>query len=239
MTVDILAIGAHPDDVELGMAGSLLVFAAQGRQTAVVDLTQGEMASRGRPDVRAREASEAAKVLRLASRENLNLPDGGVSDEPTNRLAVVGALRKYRPRLVFTHHPEDNSGHPDHGACSRLVQHAVYLSGLARVDTGQERFRPEAVIFFNLPRRLFPSFVVDTSEVYQEGRRALAAYGSQLHDLGSAEPQTYLSHPDFLGRLESTHRYYGNLIGTQYGEAFWCERPVRLADPTRHFARGL
>ena len=239
MTVDILAVGAHPDDVELAMAGSLLVFAAQGKSTAIVDLTRGELGSRGTPEVRAAEAAEASKVLGLSVRENLNLPDGRVQDDPASRLALVGALRRCRPRLVFTHHPQDAAGHPDHAACSALVRSAVYLAGLARVDTGQLRHRAEAVIFFNLPRSQFPSFIVDVSQVYARRREALGAYHSQFHNPSSSEPETYLSHPRFLDSLEATHRYWGGGVGIEYGEAFWCERPLKVTDPTLHFGRGL
>ncbi|MBI2821912.1 MAG: bacillithiol biosynthesis deacetylase BshB1 [Acidobacteria bacterium] len=239
MTVDILAIGAHPDDVELAMAGSLLAFASLGRRVAVVDLTRGELGSRGSTELRAREASAATEILRLAARENLDLPDGSVRDDRESRAAVIRVLRRHRPRLVFTHHPQDHSGHPDHTACSRLVERAVYLSGLAKFDTGQERYRPEAVIFFNLPRRLFPSFIVDVSDVYPQARRALEAYGSQFHDPASDAPATYLSHPRFLQWLESVRRYYGALIGVDYAEAFWCRRPIRLADPIGHFTPGI
>ncbi|MBI4456577.1 MAG: bacillithiol biosynthesis deacetylase BshB1 [Acidobacteria bacterium] len=239
MNVNILAIGAHPDDVEIAMAGSLLVFVAQGKKAAVVDLTQGELGSRGNAELRAREASQAAEVLRLAARDNLRLPDGAVSDDPQSRLAVIRALREYRPSLVFTHHPEDNSGHPDHRACSQLVQHAVYLSGLSKINTGQERHRPEAVIFFNLPRYIFPSFIIDVSAFYWAGRRSLEAYRSQFHDPTSTEPQTYLSHSQFIHQLEAVHRYYGALIGVQYGEAFWSERPLKIVDPIPLFVRGI
>ncbi len=235
MNLDILAIGAHPDDVELAMSGSILVFAAQGKKVGVVDLTRGELGTRGNAHLRAQEAAAAAQVLKLSVRENLALPDGNVTDDQESRLAMIRVLRKYRPHLVFTHHPEDVSGHPDHRACCRLVQSAVYLSGLLRIDTGQERYRPEAVIFFNLPRSIFPSFIVDVSHVYQEGRRAVAAYGSQFHSPESVEPTTRLSHPRFLHHVEAVHRYFGTLIGAEYGEAFRCERPVRIVDPTQHF----
>jgi LmbE family N-acetylglucosaminyl deacetylase len=177
--------------------------------------------------------------LNLSARENLGFRDGSVGDDEASRLAVVCLLRKFRPKLVFTHHPDDSSGHPDHRACNRIVEHAVYLSGLAKIDTGQERHRPDAVVLFNLPPSCFPSFIVDVSGVYDARRRALSAYRSQFHDPQSAEPQTYLSHPRFLDRLESTHRYFGALIAAEYGEPFWCERPVKISDPTQHFVRGI
>lgn len=239
MTADVLAIGAHPDDVELGMGGTLLVLAAQGKKTAVVDLTRGELGTRGNPETRAREAAAATRILKLSSRENLGLRDGGVEDNQESRLAIIRVLRKYRPRLVFTHHPGDRLGHPDHGACSRLVQHAVYLSGLTKIDTGQERHRPEAVICFNIPRRLFPSFVVDVSEVYSQAHSALVSYQSQFYNPKSADPQTSLSNPRFLDQVEAMYRYYGALIGADYGEAFWCDRAVRITDPMQHFVRGV
>jgi bacillithiol biosynthesis deacetylase BshB1 len=239
MNLDVLAIGAHPDDVELAMSGSVLVFAGQGRKVGVVDLTRGELGTRGSQDRRASEAAEATRMLGLVMRENLDLPDGSVQDGPAERLALVGMLRRCRPRLVFTHHPEDHTGHPDHRACSQLVQHAVYLSGLSKIKTDAERYRPEAVVCFNLPRRLFPTFVVDTSAVYSRRCEILGAYRSQFHDPESKEPATYLSAPGFQGMMESAHRYWGGLIGAEYGEAFWCRQPPALADPTAHFTRAI
>ena len=235
MTADILAIGAHPDDVELGMAGSMLVFARSGIRTAIVDLTRGELGSRGSAEIRDREAAEAAKRMGLSGRENLRLPDGHVQDDDSSRMAVVRLLRKYRPGVVFTHHARDISGHPDHHACYDLVRHACYLSGLAKIDTGQERHRPAAIVNFNLARHVFPSFVVDVTEVYPESRKVLASYSSQFHNPTSAEPETYLSRAAFLPHVEALHRYYGSLIGVEFGEAFWCDRPLRLSNPLAAF----
>lgn len=239
MNVDILVVAAHPDDAELAMAGSLLLLGRQGKKTGVVDLTRGELGSRGTPERRAEEAAAASRALGLAFRENLDLPDGSVRDGQLERMALVGTLRRCRPRLVFTHHPHDATGHPDHRACSALVRHSVYLSGLAKIETDAERYRPEAVLYFNLPRRLFPSFIVDISSVYAQRQEIVGAYRSQFHDPHSSEPETYLSDPRFQGMMDSVHRYWGALIGAEYGEAFWSRQPPALADPTLHFGRAI
>jgi bacillithiol biosynthesis deacetylase BshB1 len=238
MTVDILAIGAHPDDVEIGMAGSMLVFARHKMKTAIVDLTRGELGTRGTAEIREREAAQAAERMRLSARENLGLPDGHVRDDDATRMALLQLIRKYRPAVVFTHHSEDISGHPDHHACNQLVRHVCYLSGLAKITSGQERHRPAAIVYFNLARRVFPSFVVDVTDVYPESRKVLASYASQFHNPDSKEPETYLSRANFLPHVEALQRYYGSLIGVEFGEAFWCDRPLQLSNPLAALVPG-
>jgi bacillithiol biosynthesis deacetylase BshB1 len=232
MELDMLAIGAHPDDVELFAGGTLLKAAAAGRRTGIVDLTRGELGSRGTARIRAAEAREAARRLRLAVRENLGLTDGDVRPTAEARAKIVHVLRKYRPRVVLTHYWEDR--HPDHVAASRLVSEAAHHAGLARIRGG-ERFRPNAVLYFKLPVHRPPSFVVDVSEVAAERSAAIAAYRSQLFDPASRDAETYLSGPDFLTQVESIHAYYGALIGKACAEAFFVRRVIEVADPVAFF----
>jgi bacillithiol biosynthesis deacetylase BshB1 len=234
MKLDALAIGAHPDDIELSVSGTLIKLAELGYRVGVVDMVRGELGSRGSPAIRAREAKTSAEIMGLSVRENLKLKDGAIFDTSEARLRVVRVLRKYRPELVFTHYWDDR--HPDHIYTSRIVAQACYLSGLAKINTKQDRFRPGRIFYFMLPHPLEPSFCVDISGQFEKKMQAVKAFQSQLFDPKSLEPQTYLSVPQFLPALESLNRYYGTLIQTQYAEAFYCKEALAVDDPVRFFA---
>jgi bacillithiol biosynthesis deacetylase BshB1 len=234
MHLDVLAFGAHPDDVELFAGGTMAKMAALGHATGVVDMTRGELGTRGTVAVRRQEARRAAGVLGLKVRENLGLADGNVQVTPAARLKVIRVLRKYRPRIVLTHYWDDN--HPDHVHTSRLVSEAVHHSGLAKIDTAQERYRPDTLLYFKLPAYVTPDFVVDVSDYSEKRLAAIRCYGSQLFDPSSREPSTKLSHPDFLERVETIHAFYGTLIGKKKGEAFHHKGILEIPDLVRHFA---
>jgi bacillithiol biosynthesis deacetylase BshB1 len=234
MKLDALAIGAHPDDVELSVSGTLIKLAELGYRVGVVDMVRGELGSRGTPAIRAREAKASAKIMGLSVRENLKLKDGSIFDTPEARLRVVRVLRKYRPELVFTHYWDDR--HPDHIYTSRIVAQACYLSGLAKIDTKQDRFRPGRICYFMIPHTLQPSFYVDITSQFKRKMEAVKAFQSQLFDPKSLEPQTYLSIPQFLPALESLNRYYGTLIQRTYAEAFYCKEALAIDDPVGFFA---
>ena len=235
MTLDILAFGAHPDDVELFAGGTLAKMAALGYATGVVDMTRGELGTRGTPALRKREAHKAAEVLGLKIRENLGLADGEVAVTQRARLKVIRMVRKYCPRIVLTHHWDDK--HPDHVNTSRLVAEAVHHSGLAKIKTGQARYRPPTLLYFKLPTNVPPSFVVDITEFIAERNAAIGSYRSQLFDPASREPSTSLSHPDFLTHVENIHSFYGTLIGTLKGEAFLMKGALEIGDLVAHFAK--
>jgi N-acetylglucosamine malate deacetylase 1 len=235
MQLDILAFGAHPDDVELFAGGTMAKMAALGHATGIVDMSRGELGTRGTPALRKQEAEKAAKILGVKIRENLGLSDGDVQVTPEARLKVIRMLRKYRPAIVLTHFWDDR--HPDHVNTSRLVAEAVHHSGLAKIETGQARYRPPTLLFFKLPTNLVPSFVVDVSDFVEQRTGAIAAYRSQLFDPSSLEPSTNLSHPDFLANVENIHSYYGTLIGKRKGEAFHFKGVLEIPDPLRHFSR--
>jgi N-acetylglucosamine malate deacetylase 1 len=234
MKLHALAIGAHPDDVELSMSGTLIKMATLGYRTGVVDMVRGELGSRGTPEIRSREAKSAAAIMGLKARENLKLKDGEVFDTPGARLKVVRALRKYRPELVFTHYWDDR--HPDHVYTSRIVTQACYLSGLVKIRTRQERFRPKRIFYFSLPHTVQASFYVDVSAYFQKKMDAIRSFKSQLFDPSSLEPQTYLSVPQFLPELERLNRYYGSLIHREYAEAFLSKEAIAIEDPIAFFA---
>jgi bacillithiol biosynthesis deacetylase BshB1 len=235
MQIDVLAFGAHPDDVELFAGGTLAKLSALGHAAGIVDMTGGEMGSRGTPRQRAKEAKEAARILGVRVRENLGLPDGNLEASPQARLKVIRVMRKYRPLIVLTHHWDDR--HPDHVNTSRLVREAAHHAGLAKIETGQERFRPTAILYFKLPTHSVPSFVVDVTEFMEQRMRAIQAYQSQLFDPISREPATYLSQPDFLTHVENIHAFYGTLIGRRMGEGFLMKGIPEIPDLVEFFKR--
>ena len=234
MKLDVLAFGAHPDDVELSVGGTLAKLANLGHRTGVADMTRGELGTRGTSRIRSREAQAAAEVLELKTRVSLGLPDAHLQDTSAARLKVIEQLREFRPGLVFTHHGDDP--HPDHVATSRIVTAACYLSGLEKITTGQPRFRPDRIVYFRQSSLPAPSFLVDISAFFEQKMRAIGCFASQLHDPGSDEPQTYLSVPEFLPALKALNRHYGSLIGTSYAEAFHTREPLAMGDPVAFFA---
>lgn len=233
MHLDILAFGAHPDDVELFAGGTLAKMAALGHSTGVIDLTRGELGTRGTPAQRRREALKAAAILQLKVRENLGFADGEIPVTPEARLRVIRMLRKYRPLIVLTHHWDDR--HPDHVNTSKLVAEAVHHSGLAKIKTAQARYRPRTLLYFKVPPTTVPSFVVDVTDHIEQRNAAIAAYRSQLFDPSNRGPSTALSHPDFLAHIDSIHSFYGTLIGKRRGEAFQIKGVLEIQDPVSHF----
>ena len=233
MNLDIMAFGAHPDDVELCVGGTLAKMSAHGYAVGVVDLTRGELGTRGTTAVRAKEARAAADILGISVRENLRFPDGGIAVTMNARLKVIRILRKYRPKIVMAHYWDDP--HPDHVHASRLITEAVHHSGLAKIETGQERHRPNVVLYFKLPLGMAPSFVVDISDFADQRSDAIAAHRSQLYDPDAGGLQTILSRPDFLTHMENLHSYYGTLIGKSKGEAFYFKGILAVKDPLAQF----
>ena len=233
MQLDILAIGAHPDDVELFAGGTLAKMSALGHATGIVDLTRGELGTRGTPAMRAREARAAAAILQVKVRENLRLTDGDITATPAARLKLIRVLRKYRPHIVMTHYWDDP--HPDHVHASHLVAEAVHHSGLAKINTGQERHRPSVILYFKLPFGMAPSFVVDVSDYIEQRNAAIAAHQSQLFDPNGKGLETILSRPDFFTHIENIHSFYGTMIGKRQGEAFHYRETLAVKDPLAHF----
>ncbi|MBI4576922.1 MAG: bacillithiol biosynthesis deacetylase BshB1 [Planctomycetes bacterium] len=232
-SVDILAFGAHPDDVELTSAGFLLASVARGRRVAVVDATRGEMGTRGTADLRAREAEEAARRMGLVAREGLGFPDGRLVPSLELRDALIAALRRWRPTLVLAPHVEEP--HPDHAVLGRAVLEAAYPAGFHRYPVEGSPHRPRAV-FHYLSRRAFqPSLIVDISPWWEAKLEVVRCYRSQFHDAASREPATGISSEDFLPRWEGTHRHWGGLIGARYGEAYHSMDHLPVPDPVALF----
>ncbi|MBZ5587437.1 MAG: bacillithiol biosynthesis deacetylase BshB1 [Acidobacteriia bacterium] len=222
---DVLAVGAHPDDVDLGCAATVARLAIRGLRVGILDLTEGELGTRGDPATRRREAESAREALQAAWRSCLGLPDGGLQPGVDDQVAaVVGALRTGVPRAVLLPHPDDP--HPDHGAAAALLRRAVFLSGLPRWggDLGPAS-RPRLLLAYPGPRQLFtPAIVVDATGTYDRKRAALAAHVSQF--VPSAGPPTHLASGHFLAAIEGRDRACGNLIGTEFGEGFAAIDPI-------------
>ncbi len=230
MTVDILAFGAHPDDVELAAAGTLARAAREGRKTGIITLTRGEMSTRGTVAARAAEFDAASAVLGVSHHEMLSLPDGRLADDDASKDAVIREIREHRPRIVLLPHDEDR--HPDHPATSRIVQEAAFLAGLRKLDTGQEPHKPAVLIYYMAAWEFEPSFIVDISGLIEEKRRALEAYGTQLHTKTKPadEPPTFVSSEHYWEMLFARMAHYGHLIGRAYGEPFRIKGYLEVKD---------
>ncbi len=232
-SVDILCITAHPDDVEISMAGTVVRHVAQGRSVGLVELTAGELGTRGTPQLRAMEAERARIVMGAAFRYQLGLPDGFFRSDEAGLVKVITSIRRHRPRVVLTNAVRDR--HPDHGRAAALVAEACFLSGLRRIDTThagapQEAWRPNTVLHAIQDHWVEPDLVVDITPHWEAKQRALACFASQFHDPDSAEPQSPIANPDFLPFLEGRHRQMGRLIGVTYAEGYTTMRPPGVGD---------
>lgn len=238
-TVDVLAIFAHPDDVELCVGGTLLKLKHLGYRTGVLDVTRGEMSTRGDVETRAKEADAAARILKLDIRENLGLADGHVFVDDASRTAMVRAIRRLKPKVILTHQLADP--HPDHDHIARLVRESARLSSMKNYDaeTGSEKIPVPAVAHNTFSQRLEPSFIVDVSDFLEEKMAAIRAYGSQLHDPNSSEPETRLTDKNFLVELEVRSRYFGSLIGAAAGEPFYVREALNIEDPIELLTRKM
>jgi bacillithiol biosynthesis deacetylase BshB1 len=216
-TLDILAIAAHRDDVEQTCGGTLLKAAQRGQRTGILDLTQGEMGTRGTADDRAREAADAARILGASWRRALDIPDGRVENTWENRLKVAGVIREIRPRVVIL--PYWKGRHPDHYTCSVLGYEACFLAGLAKLDSSFTAHRPFKIIYATLYYDVRPTFVVDISQQFEQKFASILAYKSQFSDQ-EAGKDLFPAHDEIHARVESMARYYGALGGVTYGEPF-------------------
>ena len=233
MKLDILVFAAHPDDAELSCSGTIISHVNKGKKVGIVDLTRGELGTRGTPEVREKEAAAASGVMGLTVRENLGFRDGFFVNDEAHQLEVVKMIRKYRPSIVLANAIEDR--HPDHGRASRLISEAVFISGLKMVRTvsgtsGQEPWRPSAVYHYIQSVFITPDFVVDVSDAWDKKMEAIRCFGSQFFDPNSKEPETYISSPEFLKMLESRGKELGHAIGVKYGEGFTKERHLGVPD---------
>ncbi len=237
--IDILAIFAHPDDVELTVGGTLLKMKSLGYKTGALDVTRGEMGTRGTVEGRAEEAEEAGEILKLDVRENLELPDGHVFVTDVERTKMVRVLRHLKPKVVLTHQIDDP--HPDHNHIAHLVREAARLSSMQKYDGdfGQERIKVPMVAHNIFSQRVEPSFVVDISEFMEEKTAAIRAHASQFYDPNSNEPETRLTSKSFIVELENRSRYFGSLIGVEAGEPFFVREVLNIEDPIDLLTRPM
>lgn len=227
LKLDILALAAHPDDIELSCAGTLVKAIQQGKKAGIVDFTKGELGTRGTPELRMEESAASAEILGLSARENLGFRDGFFKNDEAHQLEVVKAIRKYQPDIILANAYDDR--HPDHGRASRLSRQACFLSGLAKIETvvdGEKQlpWRPKAVYYYiqSIPHE--PDFIVDVTSAWDTRMKSILAFKSQFHDPKSGEPETYISSPKFLKMVESRGIHYGHEIGVEYGEGFTVDR---------------
>ncbi len=231
MNLDVLIFAAHPDDAELSMGGTIAKLTRKNYKVGIIDLTRGELGTRGSAEIRQKEAFKSAIVLKTAVRENLSIPDGGINRSKENLIKIVMMIRKYKPKIIFA--PYFNDRHPDHIDVSVLVKEAMFSTGLSKLKTFdkevlQEHYRPKKLFYYMQTYPFDPSFIVDISETFDIKMEAVKAYSSQFYNPKSTEPETFISKPDFINYIESRAHFFGFQIGKAYGEAFFCEEKIEL-----------
>lgn len=229
MKLDILAFGVHPDDVELGCSGTLLAALAEGKKVGIIDLTRGELGTRGTIETRKEEAAKAAAILGVQIRENLGMADGFFQNDETNQRKVIAAIRKYRPEIILANAFEDR--HPDHGRSAKLVADSAFLSGLRKIETMEEGqlqdiWKPSYVFHYIQDRFIQPSFVVDISAYMDQKMESVLAYSTQFFNPDLNEPQTYISSSQFLETVKARALMMGKRIGVAYAEGFYTEKTI-------------
>jgi bacillithiol biosynthesis deacetylase BshB1 len=227
-TTDVIFFGAHPDDIELSAGATIAKFVKDGLRVGMVDLTRGEMGTRGTAQTRKKEAANAAKALGATFREQLDFQDGNLQTGREQELEIIRVLRQRKPRIVFAPWPDDR--HPDHTRTGRIVTEASFYAGLKSLTTDLPEHRPQTVIYYMQNYMVPPSFVVDVTRHWKTKMKSVAAYKSQFYDPNSKEPRTFISDPKFLEMIEARGKHFGALINAQYGEAFVTKQPPKLED---------
>lgn len=232
MSLDFLVIGPHPDDAEIGAGGTLALLAKRGLKTGILDLTLGELSTRGTVEERAEEAANAARALGVNTRENAGLPDGGLANTPEQRLVIIDLIRRLRPRVLVV--PQAPDRHPDHTAAHTLCEEANFLAGLAKIKTEHAPHRAETVLFYHpyAQQESMPAFVQDISETFEAKLAALRCYQSQFHNPGYGGAQTFVSSPAFWEGISARAAYWGARIGVHHGEPFYARGPLALDIPS-------
>jgi N-acetylglucosamine malate deacetylase 1 len=234
MKLDILAIGVHPDDVELGCSGTLINEIKRGKKAGILDLTQGELGTRGTVETRYHEAANAATIIGAVARENLKMRDGFFKNDESHQLQLIQAIRKYRPEIVFGNILADR--HPDHGRAGHLISDSCFLSGLAKIETKektgklQEKWRPKYLLQYMQDWYHEPDLLIDITDIFDQRMLAINAYSTQFHTSVSNKegPQTYISTPDFLDSVIARARMLGKRIGVKYAEGFITEKKIGI-----------
>ena len=236
MKLDILAIGVHPDDVELGCSGSMIIEMKKGKKAGIVDLTQGELGTRGDIDSRHSEAKNAARIIGVTVRENLKMRDGFFRNDEEHQMKLISVIRKYQPEIVFANILDDR--HPDHGRAGHLISDACFLSGLVKIKTvdenghQQDKWRPKYIFHYLQDWYHEPDLLIDVSDVFEQKMKSVEAYTTQFHVEGNNHEgaETYISTPDFLQSVVARARMLGRRIGVKYAEGFICTKKIGLRD---------
>jgi bacillithiol biosynthesis deacetylase BshB1 len=234
MKLDVLAIGVHPDDVELGCSGALIIEIKNGKKGGIVDLTQGELGTRGTIETRFTEAARASEIIGASARENLKMRDGFFKNDEEHQLRLIASIRKYRPEVVFANALDDR--HPDHGRAGHLISDACFLSGLVQVKTldekgnPQDKWRPKYILHYIQDWYHEPDLLIDISDAFEQKMESVKAYTTQFHVQGNETEglQTYISSPDFLDSIVARARMLGKRIGVKYAEGFTCEKKIGI-----------
>lgn len=229
MNLDVLVFAAHPDDAELAMGGTIAKFGMHDLKVGIIDFTRGELGTRGSAEIRQKEAFQSAIILKVAIRDNLDIPDGDIEVNKENVTKIMMCIRKYKPKIIFA--PFWNDRHPDHVQVSQIVKKAMFSSGLEKIKTfdkerKQEAHRPKKLYYYMQTYTFDPTFIVDISETFSEKMKAVNAYASQFYNPKSVEPETFISQPNFIKYVESRAQVYGFKIGKDYGEPFFCEEAM-------------
>jgi len=233
MKIDILAFAAHPDDIEISVAGTLMKHIDLGYTVGIVDLTQGELGTRGNEITRKQEAQQASKIMKIHERTNLKMLDGFFENNNEHRISVIEQIRKYRPEIVFANAIHDR--HPDHGRASKLISEACFYAGLRKIETSlngqiQEAHRPKAVYHYIQDRYIKPNFVVDITNYVERKMQALKAYKTQFFDPESSDPKTPISGKEFFDVILGRMANFGREIGVEFAEGFTIERFIGVED---------
>ena len=234
--LDLLAIAAHPDDVEQTCGGTLLRMAEAGYRTGIIDLTAGDMGTRGSPEIRVAESADAAKILKVSHRENLHFPDARLENSMAGRMTLAQRIRELRPRTVIL--PYWEGRHPDHYRTAEIGYEACFLAGLRKIDPYTEPHRPYKIVYSSLYANVVPSFVVDVTPHFERRMESLLAYRSQYGEVSDGAT-LFPDEPEIRDRLSATARFYGNLIGVKYGEPFVVKETMRVDDVVAMQVRSL
>lgn len=228
--LDALFFAAHPDDAELTSGGTIRKIVTSGKTAGIIDLTAGELSTRGTTEGRALEAEEAGKILGISIRENLAIPDGGIENTHTNRLKIITAIRQYRPDIIFFPHHYDR--HPDHYHTHLLVKDAAFYSGLNKIITpGLEPHRAKRNFYYMQSYTFEPNVIIDITESFADKMKAISCYGTQFYtekNKSSKEPETFISNKQFIEYIEARSKFYGFQVGANYGEAFYTEEKLKI-----------
>ncbi len=227
--LDILAFGAHPDDVELSAGGTLIAHKKMGYSFGIIDLTLGELGTRGTTQIRLKEAANASKIMGSSIRENLKFKDGFFQNDAKHQLAVIKMIRKYRPDVVICNSLKDR--HPDHGRAGDLLEDSCFYAGLEKIKTNNlQPWRPKQILHYIQYQDLKPTILVDISEAMELKMKAIKSHSSQFYDPKSKEPSTMISQPEFLENVKNRASYYGQYIGAKYAEGFIIKKMIGLKD---------